>query len=316
MKYIAKHSFFLLLFIHIVRIDCFTRLAIARDSGRLKKITRSIRRREDKKSVHANTANEDTLWLLKQRITAVTVESFDGLKLIGHFFPAANPQRIILMMHGWRGSWTKDFAGTARLLHEQGSSLLLVEQRAHGNSEGKYVGFGSLEQYDCHTWVDYIVNRFKDSLPIYLNGVSMGAATVLMAVREPFPKQVKGIIADSGFTTPFDIVTHFGRTFLHVKSLMAVHLVNHLCKRRAGYDLKGCSTIEAMERCQLPVFFAHGTADGVVPYVMTLHNFKACQAKKTLFLVKDADHCMSVYQDKEKYVNAIRNFFQWEANYC
>jgi len=94
------------------------------------------------------------------------------------------------------------------------------------------------------------------SLPVYLSGVSMGASTVLMATELDLPSQVKGVIADCGFTTPYEMVGIFAKNMMHMKNLSIVDSVNELCKKKAGYDFKECSTLDAMKKCRIPIFFA------------------------------------------------------------
>ena len=61
------------------------------------------------------------------------------------------------------------------------SASLHIDQRAAGESEGKYIGFGVLESRDCCLWAQYIAKRFGPDQKIILAGLSMGASTVLMA---------------------------------------------------------------------------------------------------------------------------------------
>ena len=112
--------------------------------------------------------------------TRVEVESHDGLRLIGHWYPAEQPKRILIAMHGWRSSWSRDFGVIAPFWHDNGCSVLYAEQRGQGASEGEHMGFGMLERYDCLKWAQWASENNPDNLPIYLVGLSMGATTVLM----------------------------------------------------------------------------------------------------------------------------------------
>lgn len=77
-----------------------------------------------------------------------------------------------------------------------------MDQRAHGDSEGHTITFGVRERMDCLLWCRYAVEHFGTDCEIWLNGVSMGASTVLMASNLPLPPQVKGIIADCPYDSP------------------------------------------------------------------------------------------------------------------
>lgn len=249
-------------------------------------------------------------WIESMDCEHVETISQDGLILKGCYLEAAAPKRIIVLFHGWRGSWRHDFGACVKWLYEEESSLLLIEQRAQGESEGKYMGFGILEKKDCNVWLEWLGRRNSKALSVYLYGVSMGAATVLMAAGEELPAEVKGVIADCGFTSPYDMVYRFGHSKFKLSEHPLMDEVNWLCRRRAGYDLKEYSAPEAMAHCQVPVLFIHGKADTFVPYEMTMENYKACTAKKKLLLVDGAGHCMSFLKDEERYKKAVLEFFR------
>lgn len=265
-----------------------------------------------KKKEPESKRTEGVCWMEGMNPEKAVIESRDGLKLKGYYLEAENPKRIAALFHGWRGSWGHDFGPCIRWLYEEGTSLLLVDQRAQGESEGRYMGFGVLEREDCHAWMDWLIKRNQGGLPVYLYGVSMGAATVLMAAGEELPGDVKGIIADCGFTSPYEMVYRFGKMNFKLTEHPVMDQLNWLFKRRAGYGLKEYSTLEAMGHCRVPVLFIHGKADTFVPYEMTVRNYEACTAQKKLLLVEGADHCMSYLKDEEAYKEALKELF-WET---
>lgn len=240
----------------------------------------------------------------------VEITSHDGLKLKGHWFAAEKPRRIVIMVHGWRSSWARDFGMCADFFREEGCSLLLIEQRSHGQSEGKYIGFGVLERHDCLRWLHYVRTRFGEQLPIYLFGISMGAATVLMASGFSLPACVHGIIADCGFTSPKEIFRHIARNKSHSDLRLLLRTANWISSRRAGYRLDEYSTLEAMKVNKTPILFIHGTADNFVPMDMTMQNYHACRAEKSLLLIDGAPHARSYLVAMDEYQSAIRKFFR------
>lgn len=72
----------------------------------------------------------------------VTITSHDGISLIGHWYPCENAKRVLIAMHGWRSTWSRDFGIIADFWKESGCSVLYAEQRAQGGSGGEYMGFG------------------------------------------------------------------------------------------------------------------------------------------------------------------------------
>ena len=256
--------------------------------------------------------SEGIQWIEGMHCESVHIKSEDGLRLTGYYLEAEKVERIVVMFHGWRGSWRHDFGACLKWLYKENSSLLLVEQRAQGESEGKYMGFGLLERRDCRIWLNWLAERNTNRLPVYLYGVSMGAATVLMAAGEKLPAEIKGVIADCGFTSPYEMVYRFGRTNFKLLEHPVMDQLNWLCRKRAGYDLKEYSTLEAMKHCSVPVLFIHGRADTFVPCEMSLRNYEACTADKELLLVDGAKHCMSFIKDREGYTQAVRKMFSRE----
>lgn len=237
----------------------------------------------------------------------VYVQSFDGLQLHGRWYPAQEARRTLVLVHGWRGSCSYDFAGMVEYLHNSGCNLLLADQRSHGGSQGKIISYGLLERFDAQTWAGYAAGLAD--LPIFLYGVSMGASTVLMASGLSLDPHVKGIIADCGFTSPEEsIKSVLKRDGMAVEPAFTV--ANKLFKAQTGYNYNDYSTLDAMEVNTLPVLFIHGSADRLVPCSMTIESYNACKAPKELLIVPDAGHAMSAFKDPELYRKAVMGFVE------
>jgi len=247
-------------------------------------------------------------WFLSQQPESVDILSFDDLQLYGRWLPAEGTSRgRILLFHGYRSGAMEDLAGAIPFYHSLGYDLLIPDQRSHGKSEGKFIGFGVLERKDCLTWLKYLDQRFG-SAPTFLAGVSMGASTVLMAAGSPLPDDVKGVIADCGFTSPYEIICHQARTLFHLPVWPLVPLASLLSQLLAGYGFKDYSTLDAMETIQVPVLFIHGGIDNFVPTEMTRRNYAACRSEKQLIIVPDADHGASFLLDEELYRREVTAF--------
>lgn len=134
------------------------------------------------------------------------IHSHDGLKLHGRYFEYAPGAPIELMFHGYRGSAERDLSGGVRRCFQLGHSVLLVDQRCSGKSEGTVITFGVHEHNDCLLWIDKILDRFGSNVKIILTGISMGATTVLIAAGHPLPKNVIGVLADCGYTSAKEII--------------------------------------------------------------------------------------------------------------
>lgn len=240
----------------------------------------------------------------------VEIESYDGQTLAGHWFENPNAERLVVAMHGWRSSWASDFGFVSDFLHNNGCSVLYAEQRGQGSSGGEYMGFGMIERYDCLEWIKWIDSQNPKNLPIYLAGVSMGAATVMMTADLELPENVRGIVADCGFTSIHDIWQHVARRNLHLPYRIYGGLADSLCREKICIGTKDCSTLQALENSRVPVLFVHGSDDHFVPVEMTYRNYQACKAPKRLLIVPGADHGMCYYKEQARYEQAIRDFWQ------
>lgn len=243
----------------------------------------------------------------------VRMASFDKTWLTGHLYRVAEPKRVILAMHGWRSGWSRDFGMIADFLHENNCTVLYAEQRGQGSSDGKYMGFGMIERYDCLEWIRWLNENGMEKLPIYLAGISMGAATVLMTAGfETLPRNVAGIIADCGFTSAKAVWKHVSETNLRIPYKHHQHRVDGLCRRRIDVNADGYSTLDAMKTNVTPILFIHGTGDTFVPPEMSRETYAACTAPKKLLLVEGANHGMSYLTDRKAYEQAVLDF--WEEN--
>ena len=188
--------------------------------------------------------------------------------------------------------------------------MLYIEQRAQGESEGDFIGFGMLERYDCLDWLQWLNENGGKELPIYLAGLSMGATTVLMTSDQALPKNVRGIMADCGFTSPAAIWHKFKKENLHLHNPAIDQLADRYCNRKTGMHPGSYSTVDALKNSRVPVLLIHGEADRFVPVEMTMENYAACAAPKELLIVPDAGHAMSYVTAREEYESAVKKFWQ------
>ena len=237
----------------------------------------------------------------------VEITSFDGVRLHGRLCNAQEGRPTILLFHGWRSCAARDFGCVLQFYLEQGFALLLADQRAHSKSGGKTIAFGVNERWDCLAWARWADERRHPSA-IYLDGISMGAATVLMASALDLPASVRGIIADSGYTSPRAILRKVVRQ-LHLPVRPAYFLL-HLGARLFGrFDLEAASAAQALETCRVPVLLVHGEADNFVPCEMSRENYARCASAKRLITVPGADHGFSYLVDKPGIETALKQFF-------
>lgn len=178
-------------------------------------------------------------WLEKQPLEHVTITSRDGLRLCAEYFPADTPSdRLAIINHGYTGCGMRDSTSISVFFHRLGYDCLIVDHRAHGNSEGKYIGFGIIDRYDCKSWINYVDTRFNRSKKIVLFGVSMGGSIVLMTSGfTDLSASVKAVVADCAFTTPYDVFAHILKRDYHLPPFPVMNISEALCRKMAGYPL-------------------------------------------------------------------------------
>lgn len=247
--------------------------------------------------------------VMQESFEQVFITSEDGLKLSGRYYHRRDNAPIILMMHGYHGNIFRDGNGIFYYSGLYGFNILMADQRAQNQSEGKTITFGIKERYDCKCWAKYLIERFGEDIEILLCGLSMGAATVMMAADVGLPKNVKGIMADCGYSSPKEILVSV------MKSMkLPTGITYPLAKLAAGifghFNLEESSAVESMKHCKIPVLLIHGEADDFVPCYMSVACKEACVSEVELVTVADAGHGMSYCLDAKAYEDAVGRFFK------
>lgn len=254
--------------------------------------------------------NDGGKWMDEQELEPIEITSFDGLKLHADLLKLNDSKKFAVVFHGYHSSYRGDFSICLPFYRELGFNLLLVDQRSHGRSEGRYLSYGILEKYDCRDWARELVRRFGEDCQIVLSGMSMGASTVMMATGLELPPQVKAITADCGFTSGFDIVKNTAKSINRYIPDFVIDTTNLFCRIFAGFDLRDDNTQLALQKCKVPVLFIHGTHDTFVPCEMTLRSYAACKSEKQLLTVAGAGHGMSYLIDEPLVKKTMKEFFE------
>lgn len=239
--------------------------ALDRESPKAPKRAGNMISKSNKGDDYLSASREASKKLSEASHEIVRIKSFDNIELLGHWFPAQNPKRIIIAMHGWRSSWSRDFGLISEFWLNSGCSVLFAEQRGQNGSGGDYMGFGMIERFDCKSWCEWAAEK-DESSPIYLAGVSMGAASVLMASNLPLSDRLHGIMADCGFTSARAIWKHVANNNLHIAYEIRSSIADSICRKkihRSNFDpiltwyifrKQNISFISKEENFKIPIF--------------------------------------------------------------
>ena len=251
---------------------------------------------------------DDYYWLLSQELDHYYITSRDGLKLHASLLKSKEPSdRYIFAVHGYRCNGNKEFDSIARFYHENNINVFMIDHRASGESEGKYITYGAKESEDCMDWLAFMISEFGSDIKIALHGCSMGSATVMLLTGNVLPANVKCAVADCGYSSLKDQLYH---NFRQNKMLPQIFypLYRKVAMLQADFDPDTVTPLQSVERCQIPIIFAHGKSDDFVPYKMVLALNDACSSPdKKLFCVEGAEHVQSFQLSSEFKTAIIEN---------
>lgn len=238
---------------------------------------------------------------------AVSIESFDGLKLYGRYYHVSDGAPVELLFHGYRSHAFRDCSGGHALSRKMGFNALVVDQRAHGNSEGQTISFGINERRDVLSWIQYINGKFGADIPILLSGLSMGAATVLMSAGLDLPDNVCCIIADSPFSSPMGIIEKVCAD-MHYPVRICRPFVSLGARIFGGFRISETSAMDAVRNAKIPILLIHGEADNFVPCAMSHEIAQNCPSGADVQTFPGAGHGLCYMTDPKRYEKVVWEF--------
>lgn len=237
----------------------------------------------------------------------VWITSRDGLRLCGRYYHICHGAPLLIQFHGYRGNGFRDCSAGNHVARHLGYNTLVVDQRAHGMSQGDTMTFGIRERWDCVCWAEYARNRFGPEIPIFLYGVSMGAATVLMTQELPLPENVAGIIGDCPYSSPVGIIRKICRD-IHIPEFLSVPLGRAAARLWGHFSLTEASAEEAVKHGKIPMLLIHGTEDKYILPEMSREIQANCVVECFLELFPGATHAGSCLTDMGRYSKVVASF--------
>ena len=234
------------------------------------------------------------------------ITSFDKLKLHARVYLKENSKKVAVLCHGYRGTPYRDFSGGAVEVLKLGYNVILIDERAHGLSEGHSITFGVRETRDAIDWVKYARNRFGEDIDLALIGISMGGAVVLMAADKVGKAK---IIADCPFSAPKVILQQTVKE-LGLPVPIFYPLVNLSSIIFTHTNLNKLSAYDSIKNTTNKVLIIHGGSDSVVPNWISNDLYQEYPDKIQYELFEGADHGMSYLVDKPRYQHIIREFLK------
>ncbi|WP_164669660.1 alpha/beta hydrolase [Virgibacillus doumboii] len=248
-------------------------------------------------------------WVDKQDFDEWTMNSYDGLELKGYFLESEQPSnKVVVLAHGYLGN-AMQMGLYGQYYYEQlGYNIFMADARGHGASEGDYTGFGWHDRKDYVDWVNLIIEKYGEDTEIVMHGVSMGAATVLMASGEELPDNVKAIVADSPYTSVKDLFSYQMGRMYNLPSFPILPTTSMVTKMKAGYSLSEASALKQVKKAEVPILYIHGNADTFVPTKMAKKLYENTKSEAEMMTVDNAGHGETFVTAKEKYKNKLNAF--------
>lgn len=269
---------------------------------------------EEAEATSGQVLDSDVTWLLNDsNYTDEYITSSDKLKL--HSYKVTNQNnsnKWVIAVHGYTSEGI-NMSTYAKHYYDNGYNVLIPDLRAHGLSEGNYIGMGWDDRLDIISWINYILNE-NPNAEIILHGVSMGASTVLMTSGEEIPSNVKAIVADCGYTSVWDEFAYQLDDLFSLPEFPILNVSSMVAKIRAGYFLGEASSLEQVKNSKTPILYIHGDKDDFVPYYMMEELYNATSSEKEMLTIKGAEHAKASEVDPETYWNTVNNFINKYMN--
>ncbi len=263
---------------------------------------------EEEKTDYDRTMEREEKVLRSFPNIPVEIKTHDGLTLRGNFIKGNGSTNVtILCLHGYTSRGYREFAMRAQDYLARGWNVMLPNHRNHAESDGRYVGFATLDRLDGLLWLREI-ERLVPEGDIFITGVSMGGATAMQMANLDLSERVSGIFEDCGYTTCREEFLWRGRTVVKNTPDWAIAPLGVYMKVFAKYGLDDSSSVTACKEAKVPMMFIHGDVDKVVPVEMAYACYEACTTEKELVIIEGAEHAQAHYHAREKYMQAVDSF--------
>lgn len=236
----------------------------------------------------------------------VTLTSADGLKLAAWYIPGKQPNAIILI-HGINANRTV-MLPTASLLAEAGYSLLLIDLRGHGESEGHLNSYGYREAWDVQAGVDYL-SALPEVERIGIIGTSLGGAAVARAAASD--PRLEAVVIQVSYSSLPDAVEDAFNDFVIFPKWPFAPLIVTLTERRVGVKIGQVDSARDLATlAPRPVLIIHTTDDHLFPLHHATKMYNAARQPKDLWIIEGMGHGDPALSHTEEYQARVVGFFE------
>lgn len=239
----------------------------------------------------------------------VRITSIDGLRLSGYVLEShPESSRWAIIVHGYTVSLHVS-TQYIDMFERKGFNVLLIDQRRHGNSQGKYTTYGFMEKYDVECWVNWIIEHYGENSVIGLHGQSVGGGTVIEYLSIAHPN-VKFVVAECPYSDLTELLRHQIKVLNNLPVYPLLPLVNIQMQKRAGFRMQQVSPLRAVRYSSMPLLLIHGTQDNFVPTHMSQSLYEHKKGPKRLLLIEGAGHANAYAVDPQRYADEVHALVQ------
>lgn len=230
----------------------------------------------------------------------------DGYVIHGDYDIVPWSDKFCILAHGHQT--TREGARRyALIFKELGYSTIVYDERGHGDNVRVKASMGKNESRDLAEIIEQVYSKFGRAIHFGLQGVSMGAATVLLSTQ--YTQKEDFIVSDCAYSSFKEAV----RSLLKARHLPSWPLIGWIgleLKKHGGFSYEEVDPLKAVSNLKVPVLFIHGDADRYVRPDNATRLFDATSFEKLLIFFKGAGHASSITADREKYKDEVSKFLK------
>ena len=246
----------------------------------------------------------------KSFIKELEIKSKDGLKLVAEWFDYGFDKTVIILP-GRREVLIYSYF-YAKPYRESGFNVLVVDQRAHGYSEGKYSTGGIKEAEDVSLWMEYMHDELGQK-EIVLHGICVGTCCSTIVVAKYKTDYLKAVILDSAFIAYKEIYKNHYLESGH-KLFPVFYLIWFWFWFFTKCHISDSNPEKYMADFDLPVLFMWGTKDVYCLPEKSKILYEKCASKnKEIAWFEGAEHSRVRLFNENRYDSLVSDFLARKA---
>lgn len=217
-----------------------------------------------------------------------------------------NLKKFVIFAHGY--TWTREGQlKYAQIYQRLGYSIVLYDERSHGENIHNDVTMGYKEAEDLHCIIRFIYEKYGADIQLGIMGESMGGATVLQVLKYHDPLEF--VHADCPYSSLRELFSYKLKTMYMPQFLLKP--IDHIIKRKHGYHIDDVNPEKYVKESDIPLLLTTGHEDDFVPFIQCQHLYDAKEkGYKELHFFDGARHAKSLEKHPQKYEEVVKSFLR------